>query len=406
MDNELKDLYSDRGRSALSTRFMLGLFILKEVENLSDERVCEQWARDPYFQYFTGEEFFQHHFPHERSDMSHWRKRIGERFDKLLQISLRVAYQTGALKLDDLKRIIVDTTVQPKNITFPTDVKLVHKSICQLVKQAKAHNIDLRQSYLRVSKQAALMAGRYAHAKQYKRYNKALKFLKTRLGRIMRDIQRKISNNTALQEQFAPFITRAGLIKSQKKGQKGHKIYSWDEPHVECIGKGKAKNPYEFGCKVSVTTTNKRSKGEMFVIHSEALHGNPFDGHTLLPITENVKRITGVPIERIYVDKGYQGHDKDLQFITYKSGQKRGVHGQIKRELKRRSAIEPVIGHMKNDGHLGRNYLKGRLGDKINAIMAAVGYNFRLLIKWIKSFLQIFMQSIYKFFTPTFIKIA
>ena len=267
--------FSDVGRPALPTRFMVGLLLLKHVFDLSDEGVCERWVCDPYFQYFTSEAFFQHAFPHERSGLTHWRKRISDKLDILLQETLRIAHDTGALKKSDLARVTVDTTVQPKNITFPTDTKLMLTAIKQLGKLAKAEGVPLRQSYIRVAKRAAMMAGRYAHAKQFKRHNKMLNFLRTRLGRIIRDIQRKIEGNEKLAEAFAVSLSKALQIRHQKQRQRGQKLYSWHAPETECIGKGKVAKPYEFGVKVSLTTTNKRCKGGQFILHAQALPGNP-----------------------------------------------------------------------------------------------------------------------------------
>ena len=387
LDAELADCFSDKGRPAEPVRFMLGMFMLKHSYGLSDEQLWERWVHDPYFQYFTGEEFFQHELRHERSGMSHWRKRIGERLDILLQESLCVAHDTGALNKRDLARVSVDTTVQPKNIAFPSDARLLETAIRQLGKLAKAHGVALRQSYVRVAKRAAMMAGRYAHAKQFKRMNRQINLLRSRLGRVIRDITRKTENDQALREAFAIPLTRAQQIRRQQQRQRGWKLYSWHAPEVECIGKGKAAKPYEFGVKVSLTTTNKRCKGGQFILHARALPGNPYDGHTLRQAIEGTEALTGREIERVYVDKGYQGHDAPRPLRVFKSGQKRGVHGQIKKELRRRSAIEAVIGHCKTDGHLGRNFLKGRLGDQINAVMSAVGYNLRLILKWLSKLL-------------------
>ena len=164
------------------------------------------------------------------------------------------------------------------------------------------------------------------------------------------------------------------------------------------FGKGKARAPYEFGVKVSLTTTNKRAKGGQFILHAKALPGNPYDGHTLKEVIEETEALTGREIERVYVDKGYVGHDAPRQ--VYRSGQKRGVHGQIKRELRRRSAIEAVIGHCKTDGHLGRNFLKGRRGDQINAVMSAVGYNFRLILRWLRHLLRQIIAAIWAALSP------
>ena len=179
LDGEIAPLYSDKGRPGIQSRFVIGLLLLKHIYGLSDEGVCERWVFDPYFQYFTGEEFFQHEFPHERSDLSHWRKRLGDKLELLLAESLRVAHDSGALRTKDLARVTVDTTVQPKAITFPTDAKLLHAAIKGLTRLARKHGVRLRQSYLRVAKHAAMMAGRYAHAKQFKRANKALRAAST-----------------------------------------------------------------------------------------------------------------------------------------------------------------------------------------------------------------------------------
>ena len=401
IDAELADRFSAKGRPATETRFMVGLLILKHMFALSDEGICERWVYDPYFQYFTGEEFFQHVFPHERSGLTHWRGRIGDKLDLLLQESLRVAHDTGALKMADLARVTVDTTVQPKNVTHPTDAKLMLKATLQLGALAKRHGVALRQSYVRVAKRAALMAGRYIHAKQFKRANRELRFLRTRLGRMTRDVARKTRGDGKLEKIFEGPLRKAHQIRWQRQQERGPKLYSWHAPETECIGKGKAHKPYEFGCKVSITTTNRRSKGGQFVLHAKALPGNPYDGHTLAEVIEETETLTGRAIERAYVDKGYRGHDVPQPRRVFISGQKRGVHGVIKRELRRRSAIEPVIGHMKNDGHLGRNFLKGYQGDQANAVLTAVGYNFRLILAWIRLLLCLILASILNSLTPT-----
>ena len=305
-----------------------------------------------------------------------------------------MAHDTGALKKSDLARVTVDTTVQPKNVTFPTDAKLMLTAIRKLGGAAKQHGVPLRQSYVRVAAQAAMMAGRYAHAKQFKRAEGRLKFLRTRLGRLIRDVRRKTADDPALSEALAVPLGRAMQIRKQKQRQRGWKLYSWHAPEVECIGKGKARAPYEFGCKVSITTTNKRCAGGQFVLHAKAFHGNPYDGHTLRTVIEETQALTGREIERAYVDKGYRGHDAPNPLRVFRSGQKRGVHGQIKRELRRKSAIEPVIGHLKEDSHLGRNFLKGRHGDQANAVLSAIGYNFRLILKWLRRLWLQFLEAV------------
>ena len=277
LDGEIAPLYSEQGRPGIESRFVIGLLLLKHMFALSDEEVCERWVYDPYFQHFTGEEFFQHAFPHERSDLSHWRQRLGDKLELLLAESLRVAHEAGALRTRDLKRVTVDTTVQPKAIGFPTDAKLLHAAIRGLARLARKHGVKLRQSYQRIAKRAAMMAGRYAHAKQFKRHHRELRLLRSRLGRIIRDIGRKIEGQPGLEQAFAAALSRASQIRGQRQRQRGWKLYSFHAPEVECIGKGKARAPYEFGVKASIVTTNARAPGGQFVLHATALPGNPYD---------------------------------------------------------------------------------------------------------------------------------
>jgi transposase, IS5 family len=391
-------VYSDgSGRPPLPTRLMAGLAILKHTFNLSDEVLCELWLENPYYQYFCGEEFFQHELPFERSSISIWRKRMGEeRLQALLQESLAVATRTGAMKPSDLSRVIVDTTVQPKNITFPTDAKLVNRAREKLVKLAKRLGVKLRQSYKRVGKIALITHQRYAHARQFGRAKKALRKLKTYLGRIIRDITRKIADDDWLQSKFAWLLNLARRVRDQERGQRGPKVYSLHAPEVECIGKGKPHKPYEFGVKVSVATTLKRCKGGQFAIHAQVLPGNPYDGHTLAQIIPAIEDLVGNEIERLHVDLGYRGHNAphDYKFKVYTSKQKRRLTPQIEREMRRRAAVEPVIGHLKNEHRMDRNYLHHHHGDANNAILAAVGYNFRLLIKWLRILLCLVLAAI------------
>jgi IS5 family transposase len=386
------------GQPPLPTRLMAGLAILKHTYNLSDEVVCELWLENPYYQYFCGEEFFQHRLPLDRSSMTNWRNRMGEeRLQGLLQESLAVATKTGAMKSGDLARVIVDTTVQPKNISFPTDAKLLNRAREKLVKLAKKLGVELRQSYTRVGKFALIQHQRYAHAKQFKRARRSLRKLKTYLGRVIRDIARKIDGDPRFEAAFAHLLSLARRVRAQERGQRGPKIYSLHAPEVECIGKGKAHKPYEFGVKVSVATTLKHSKGGQFVVHAQALPGNPYDGHTLAGVIPAIEQLVGNTIERLHADAGYRGHNAppDYKFKIYTSKQKRRVTPQIKREMRRRAAVEPVIGHLKEDHRMDRNYLAHRQGDFNNAVLAAAGYNFRRLIRWLRLILRFFLAILF-----------
>jgi IS5 family transposase len=377
------------GQPGLPTRLVAGLFILKHMENLSDEVLCARWVENPYYQYFCGELSFCHRLPFDRSSMTRWRQRLGEeQLLALMQESLSVAHKTGALETKDLQRVVVDTTVQPKAIAHPTDARLMHRALEKLVKLARRHGLVLRQSYVRVAKRAAIMVGRYSHAHQFKRARKALKFLRTRLGRVIRDINRKIEGHPELEARFGRLLDLAIKVRHQDHRQRGPKVYSLHAPEVECIGKGKARAPYEFGCKVSIATPVTSPKGGQFVLHARALHGNPFDGHTLGPVVADLEKLTGVETRRIHVDKGYRGHNHPQKFRVWISGQVRRVTAAIRREMKRRAAVEPVIGHLKAEHRMDQNHLKGREGDRINAVLAAAGFNFSLLLRWLAELLR------------------
>jgi IS5 family transposase len=406
LEGRFGTVYKDGpGSPPLPTRLMAGLAILKHTYDLSDEVLCERWVENPYYQYFCGEEFFQHRAPFDRSSMTRWRQRMGEeRLQALLQESLAVATKTQALKPSDLSRVIVDTTVQPKNVAFPTDAKLLNRAREMLVRRGKTHGVSLRQSYVRVGKLALIRHQRYAHAKQFKRANRQLRTLKTYLGRVIRDVDRKTKGNEDLKAVFAPSLSLARRVLMQQHRQRRPKtvaadyvprVYSLHAPEVECIGKGKAHRPYEFGVKVSIATTLDHARGGQFALHAKALPGNPYDGHTLEKIIPEIEGLVGNTIRRLVADKGYRGHNAPPEYKprVYISGQKRGVTAQIKRDLKRRSAVEPVIGHIKGEHRMDRNYLAHREGDAANAILAAAGYNFRLLIRWLALWLLAILRA-------------
>jgi len=381
--------YTDKpGHPALSTRLMAGLHILKYADNLSDEELCARWVENPYYQYFCGEEFFRHDLPFERSSMTRWRQRMGEdKVAALLQESLSVALRLGAARPSDFTRVIVDTTVAEKNVAWPTDAKLINKARVRLVKRAGAAGLTLRQSYVRVGKKALIQHQRYAHAKQFKRAGRQLKQLRTWLGRTIRDIERQVENNDTLKDAFRAELWKAERVRTQRPrdGIPKH-IYSLHAPEVECIGKGKSHKPYEFGVKVSIATTQNRCKGGQFAVHAKALPGKPYDGHTLKTILPDIEAFTGAALDRILADAGYNGHNAELRhkYKVFTTGQKRRVTPAIKRQMKRRAAVEPVIGHLKSGHRMNRNYLAHTQGDAVNPILAAAGYNFRLILRWIR----------------------
>lgn len=381
--------YRPIGRPAKPTRLMVGLHYLKHVHDLSDEEVVARWVENPYWQFFCGFDFFQHEAPIDASTMTRWRKRIGPAgLEEMLKASVGVALDTGVAKPSSLERVSVDTTVQPKAIAHPTDSRLYWKALQTLVRQAKRHGIALRQSHTRLAKAAVVRAGRYAHARQFRRMRRALKQLRTYLGRVYRDVGRKIAGNAALEARFVRLLGLVERLMAQKPKDKD-KLYALHAPEVVCIAKGKARTPYEFGAKVGIAVTNR----EGLVLAARAFAGNLYDGHTLAATLDQAAAVSGVAPERIYVDKGYRGHDYTGAGRVMTAGTRRGLTATMRRELRRRSAIEATIGHMKTDGRLDRNFLLGQAGDAINALLAAAGHNLRLVLTALALWLAFFLAK-------------
>lgn len=381
-DQEWGEAFCEHGRPAIATRLIAGLHYLKHTYGLSDEQVVQRWAENPYWQYFCGETYFQHELPLNPSSLTRWRKRLGEAgVESLLSATIEAALASKAVKPRELKRVTVDTTVQEKAVAFPTDSRLYNRARERLVRLAKAHAVPLRQSYVRVGPRLLFKNNRYGYARQTRRMRRTTAKLKTVLGRVVRDLERKLVNEPeAVQAAFVEEMALARRLLAQQRQDK-NKLYALHAPEVECIAKGKVPKRYEFGVKVSIATTNRSN----LIVGAQSLPGNPHDGHTLKHALQQVQRLTGLRPERCYVDLGYRGHDVEDTHV-FKARQKRGVTNSIRRELKRRNAIEPIIGHMKNDGLLHRNYLKGAEGDAVNVVLCGAGQNLRLILRHLRIF--------------------
>jgi IS5 family transposase len=393
-DVAFADCYSeDMGAPAKATRLMVGLQYLKYTYNVSDESLAERWVENPYWQSFCGFTHMQYVFPIHPTSMTKWRNRVGaERMEELLKETIDLAVREKQVSRRDLQRVNVDTTVQEKNITFPTDSKLLCKAIERLAAAAKVRGICLRQSYVRVGKKAAVMAGRYAHAKQYRRMRRPLRKLRTYVGRLIRDIRRKA---IMIDDELATLLSRADRVRQQQP-KDSHKLYSLHEPEVRCISKGKAHKRYEFGQKVSVATTN----GDNWIVATRLMKNNPYDGHTLAETMAAIESITNVAITNAYVDKGYRGHDYTGAAEVHIAGQRnKKVSRSQRRRRRRRSAVEPKIGHLKSDHRMDRCFLAGLQGDAINAVLAGAGSNMRkllrrsicALIRWLEEAIRTFL---------------
>jgi IS5 family transposase len=391
-DKSFGELFVQKqGRPGLPTRLVVGLHYLKHAYNESDESVVARLLENPYWQYFCGFKQFQHDLPIDPSSLTRWRKRLGpDKIEELLAATIDTAKEEKLLTERHVERVNVDTTVQGKAIAFPTDARLYHKVRRVLVKAAKKMHIDLRQNYERTSKKVFLKQGRYASAGQHKRARKETKKLKTILGCVIRDILRKCSKPKG---HFAKVLQIAQDIFNQKRSDT-NKVYSVHAPEVECIAKGKVHKKYEFGCKVSMVSSSK----DNWILAIDALHGNPFDGHTLKDSLRQVKQLTGFQPLHAYCDRGYRGAAKEITDTeVHLSGKKKkSMKASLWKWYARRSAIEPIFGHLKSDNRLERNHLQGEDGDRINAILSGCGFNLRKLFR--AFFLSFFQRLLGKYF--------
>ena len=369
---------SHRGRPATRPRLVAGLLYLQHTFALSDEAVVWGWVENPYWQLFCGEIWFQHQPPIDPSSLTRWRQRIGaEGMEWLLAQTIEAAASAKVIKQHSLDKVIVDSTVQEKAIAYPTDSKLLNRGRQQLVQLVAETGITLRQNYNRIAPKLAGQIARYAHAKQYRRMRNHVKKLKTLVGRDWRDVSRQLAQ---VPQHLKPKVTDLlqkveRLLKQQP--QDNHKLYSLHAPEVECINKGKSRQPYEFGVKVSVMTTHK----EGLVVGMRSLPGNPYDGHTLHLALEQAAVLMQQQPKEVFVDLGYRGATVPAGVKVYHRKLRRGITARLKRDIRRRSAIEPVIGHMKNDGRLRRNWLQGTEGDAFHAILCGCGHNLRMILR-------------------------
>jgi len=387
LEKDFSPLYSNTGTPAKPIRLMIGLLLLKQMYNLGDETLMPEWVRDPYFQYFCGEVEFQWRPPCDPSDLVHFRKRIGtEGVEKLFKLSIDLHGET----IKRQREVIVDTTVQEKNITFPTDVKLYCKIIGKCNKIAKTEGIVLRQSYRRTVKTLLLLQRFAHHPKRKKEADRSKRKLKTLAGRIVRDLERKFVEDQMQRYRQELLIFKA-VIAQQRFDR--DKIYSIHEPETSCIAKGKAHKQYEFGSKVSLAMLPKSN----IIVGVLNFKGNPNDTITLKPTLDYAKKITGMKFDYAIVDRGYKVKRMiDETEIVIPGRKENSVYLQNRKRKKCRSraAIEPIIGHIKSDCRMAKNYLKGRIGDEINSLMAATAFNFRKLLSKIEKDFILFIFNL------------
>lgn len=392
---------SNAGRPRIPLRVMISLLYLKHAFNESDEGVVARWADTPRWQFFSGCAYYEDRQPCDATTLVKFRQLLGEEgAEELLAQTIAVAVQLKLTNPQELARVIVDSTVQHKAIAHPSDSRLLEVARSKLVEAAKDVGMSLKQTFAKEGKRLSHKAGRYAHARQFKRMRRTIGRQRTIVARLRREIERKAGTLAAAVrqslEQVLDKARRIHVQSAQRKAAPGQpKLYAWHAPEVDCISKGKARTPYEFGVKVSVASTLRGN----LIVGARAFHGNPYDGHTLneqLEQTAILMQDSHAKPQTAFVDLGYRGVDADNPGVhIVHRGKSKRISAQERGLLKRRQAIEPIIGHLKSDHRMGRCHLKGQMGDSIHAVLCAAGYNIGWLLRQIAKKGVAFLQWLF-----------
>lgn len=376
---------SAAGRPRLPIRLMASLLYLKHAFDLSDEQLVERWAENVVWQFFSGREYYEPRPPCDATQLGRFRRAIGEAgVEELLKATIDTAVATKAIRPGEFERVIVDTTVQEKVIAHPTDSRLLEIARRKVVTAARAAGIHLKQTFARAARTLRRKAGGYAHARQFRRLRRVVKRQRTVLGVLLREIGRKLESaaigSSPAGQRLQAVMKLAERIRAQQTKDK-NKLYALHAPEVECISKGKSHKPYEFGVKASIAVTHRRG----LIVGARTFPGNPYDGHILAAQLEQTNILledVGRLPRQVVADLGYRGVDADNPGVEIiHRGRIRSMTGRQRRWLRRRQAIEPVIGHLKADHRMNRCWLAGALGDALHAVLCAAGYNLRWLLR-------------------------
>jgi transposase, IS5 family len=393
--------YSAFGRASVPTRTMVGLLFLKSMYNVSDEELIPRWIQNPYWQYFCGEQYFRDTAPCDPSDLVHFRKRIGKTGSEFL---LKLSVQLHGKDSYGQDQVLIDTTVQEKDITFPTDAKLYYSVIQQCWKIAEDNHIKLHQSFKFLTKDMQLKLRFAHHPKKKKAARKALKKLRSFGKKLIGQLKKVMS--VEQQEFYAESFLLYTKVLIQQRHDK-NKIYSLHEPDVYCMAKGKEHKTYEFGCKASIVLT----KDTGIIVGATTFEKNEADVNTLEQALKQVEYTTGKMPKEAICDRGYRGKIKVGQCTIsipkpLPSSATRSQKDKVKNKFRRRAAIEPTIGHIKHDHRMARNFLKGLLGDFMNCVLAAAGFNLKKMLRKLASSLNCHINLVLCYCFGFFKKVA
>jgi IS5 family transposase len=388
LEKEFEPLYGTTGRPSVPIRTIVGLLLLKQIYNLGDETVMQRWLENPYWQHFCGEVYFQYKLPFDPSDFVHFRKRIGEEgMKKIFKQSIDL-FGADAIK-QEVKEVRIDTTVQEKNITFPTDRKLCEKAIAYFLRIAGKEGLSLKRTYGREIKRLRYQLRFVKRPRNVRKQSKALKRLQRIAMKIHHDLDAQLKGGQIERHERVMKIILKVLTQQRADHQK---VYSIHEPEVLCIAKGKEHKPYEFGSKSSFAY----SRNGGIILGAMTIEGNLYDGHTLQPQLEQVKELTGKIPKKAIVDRGYRGNDQigKTEVVMPKRLKRESYYKRRMREARCRSraGVEGLISHVKYDHRMLRNYLKGVNGDKINTLLAASAYNMK---KWMAMIRQEILLALF-----------
>lgn len=398
-EKDFASLYSSTGQPGMPVRLMVGCLMLKRLYNLGDETLVSSWIMNPYMQYFCGEAHFQHKFPCDPSDFVHFRNRIGEKgIEKIFTYSIKLH---GKYAKSD--QVISDSTVQENNTTYPTDAKLAKRIIDKSSQIAKQEGVVQRQSYKRISKQLLRDTYNSNHPNRRKKARRAYKKLNTIAGRVVRELHNKLPKEVL--SFYSNKLSFYHEVLTQRKNDH-NKIYSLHKPFTACIAKGKAHKKYEYGNKIGLMLNPK----SLVILSIESFEGNPHDSNTIEPLLDQMKRnLEYLPREVVYDRGGIgKGRINEVIITTPRPGKKSDSQYQKRKnrnKFRRRAAIEPVIGHLKSDFRMAQNYLHGKASPKINAMLAATGWNLKKMMEKLKKELiqlYVFFISRYQISLPNF----